>query len=174
MPKFKNISGQRFGMLVAIEPIATRNKNRARIKWKCQCDCGKLTVVTSSNLTAGHTKSCGCLNQKLFSERCKSMPTIHNGSKERLYSVWHGMKARCNNPNNKRYPQYGGRGIKICDEWDEDYSDFRAWALKNGYDPQAQRGAYTIDRINNDLGYSPENCRWITNKEQQKNKRGRL
>lgn len=174
MPKFRDLTGQRFGLLTAKNPIITTSSNRTRVKWICKCDCGNKIIVIASNLTSGHTKSCGCLNSKLTIKRNKIIAASHHGSRERLYGVWHGMKARCNNPNNKRYSQYGGRGIKLCSEWNDDYSAFRTWALKNGYDPNAPKGKCTIDRINNDLGYSPENCRWITNDEQQKNKRNRL
>lgn len=174
MPKFKDISGQRFGMLVAQKPIITRTLKRTRIKWECKCDCGNTTVVTGSNLISGHTKSCGCLNSKMTSERNKTLKLRHNGSNDRLYEVWKGMKARCNNPNNKRYPQYGGNGIKLCKEWNNDYQAFKEWAYSAGYDENAAFGECTIDRIDVNGNYEPNNCRWITNAEQQKNKKKTL
>ena len=170
MPTFKDISGQRFGLLVAVEPITVRTTTRTRTKWKCDCDCGKTVVVTGSNLISGHTKSCGCLNSQMTTDRNRIIMVSHGGHLERLYGVWHSMKARCNNPHNKAYSRYGGRGIKLCAEWERSYSAFREWALASGYDKNADFGQCTIDRIDNDLGYFPDNCRWITKAEQQRNK----
>lgn len=174
MPKFKDISGQRFGLLVAQKPIIVRTSKRTRIKWECKCDCGNITVVTGSNLTSGHTKSCGCLNSKMTSERNKVIMVVHGGVNDRLYEVWGSMKKRCNNPNDKSYKNYGGRGIKVCKEWDENYLSFKKWAYKNGYDENAPHGECTIDRIDVNGNYEPNNCRWISNAEQQKNKRKKL
>lgn len=171
VPKFKDISGQRFGLLVAQKPIKVRTSKRTRIKWECKCDCGNIAVVTGSNLASGHTKSCGCLNSKMTSERNKVIMVVHGGINDRLYEVWGSMKKRCNNPNDKSYKNYGGRGIKVCKEWNENYLSFKKWAYKNGYDENAPHGECTIDRINVNGNYEPNNCRWISNAEQQKNKR---
>lgn len=171
MPKFKDLSGIRFGLLVAKNHFSTKSSNRKRTKWVCLCDCGNSVVVTGSNLTSGHTKSCGCLNSKKTSERNKVIMVKHGGSNDRLYGVWRSMKKRCNNTNDKRYKDYGGRGIKVCEEWEKDYSAFKKWAYENGYDENAEYGCCTIDRINVNGNYCPENCRWISNLEQQKNKR---
>lgn len=120
--------------------------------WYCRCDCGKDVIVWSSSLTCGTTVSCGCKTRK------------HGFShKERLYETWKNMRSRCNNPKNKRYAQYGGRGITICSEWD-DYAVFREWAMSAGYQDDL-----TIDRINVDGNYCPENCQWATNHEQMNN-----
>lgn len=152
-------TGQRFGRLVVVK-AAGRNKQGSAL-WLCRCDCGGLTTVRGSDLRNGSVKSCGCAKV----EACRARITRHGGGGTRLYDIWKGMRARCNNPNHKAYPQYGGRGIKICREWD-DFASFREWALANGY-----REDLTIDRINNDEGYEPNNCRWASYVEQRHNQR---
>lgn len=134
--------------------------------WECLCDCGRLVVVRGKCLTQGVTKSCGCFQREEISARASR----HGGFGSRLYAVWDSMRQRCNNPNNKAYRNYGGRGISICDEWN-DFALFREWAYSTGYDEEAPRGALTLDRIDVDGNYSPDNCRWSTMKTQSNNRR---
>lgn len=123
----------------------------------CKCSCGNIKWIRKSSLLSGCTKSCGCLR--------KEITRTHGQHGTRLYNVWKGMRQRCNNPNNERYNDYGGRGIKICDEWN-DFSNFSKWANEHGY-----HEGLSIDRIDNDKGYSPQNCRWATILAQNNNTR---
>lgn len=136
-------------------------------KWLCRCECGTEREVVAHSLIYGTSTSCGCAQREGMSERA----TAHGDSHSRLYTVWGNMKSRCCNPHNPNYSRYGGRGIKICDEWLDDYSAFRDWAMRAGYDPDAPRGECTIDRIDNDGDYCPENCRWVDVSTQNTNKR---
>lgn len=163
MSKVKDLTGQRFGRLIALK----RQKGSRRViaKWECQCDCGRITLVSTYKLTSGHTNSCGCLQR----ERTSNATTKHGMKRTRLYGIWCNLRERCYNPKNQSYAVYGGRGITVCDAWRTDFPAFYDWAMKNGY-----RDDLTIDRINNDDGYCPNNCRWATNKEQQRNKRNTI
>lgn len=154
----KDISNQRFGRLVAIRP---NGKQGSGYKWLCKCDCGNEITTKSSSLLRGLTKSCGCLRKDTTSKRF----TKHNGRFEHLYTIYCSMKSRCQNSKNEHYKFYGGKGIKVCDEWKTDYSNFREWALKNGYSPEL-----SIDRIDVNGNYEPNNCRWVTKQEQANNK----
>lgn len=139
----KDLTGQRFGRLTVLEVHDITNRGA---HWKCLCDCGNTHIVQSGHLSFGSIKSCGCGhgNHK------------HDRSGERLWNIWYGMKYRCENSNHDGYRRYGGRGIEVCNEW-QDYEVFREWALINGY-----VGGLTIDRINNDGNYEPSNCQWLT------------
>ena len=160
MSREKDLTGQRFGRLVVIEKAGryVSPHGKTATIWLCQCDCGNTKEAITSELTAGRVKSCGCYQiEARFT---------HKLTNHKLYWVYQGMKDRCYRPNNKHYSDYGGRGITVCDEWIEDFVNFYNWAINNGY----QEGL-TIDRIDVDGNYEPSNCRWVTTKEQQFNKR---
>lgn len=164
----QDLTGMRFGRWTvesrAEDHIAPSGYKTAM--WNCICDCGIRKVVRGKSLRNGISKSCGCLQKELLSDRAGK----HRGFGTRLYTIWNSMRQRCNNPHHKSYKNYGGRGIKICDEWD-DFATFRKWAIKSGYDETADRGVYTLDRIDVNSGYFPKNCRFINMRAQTNNRR---
>lgn len=163
MPKLKDISGQKFGRLTAVERIDT--DKRGELIWLCQCECGNTTKVRSSHLRNGRTKSCGCLKRERTIERNFKHGACQNGETTRLYITWRNMRRRCQDPEEKNYENYGGRGISVCEKW-QDFRNFQKWAKNNGYKEDLE-----IDRIDNDGDYCPENCRWVTHQKQSNNKR---
>ena len=130
--------------------------------WRCRCDCGEDKIVAGHNLKAQKIISCGCAKR----EQVGQLNRTHAGSNTRLYSIFTNMISRTENPKATAYALYGGRGIKICDEWRESFQVFRDWALANGYTDQL-----SIDRIDNDKGYCPSNCRWVEQHSQFVNRR---
>lgn len=147
---FADLTGRRFGRLVALR--RAENDSGGRTVWECRCDCGTIKCIRAAALTQGLTKSCGCLR--------------HGKSKTRLYHIWANMIQRCENPKSNRFHLYGGRGVSVCKEWREDFMNFYSWAIQNGY-----TDTLSIDRIDADGNYEPSNCRWATMSEQNKNRR---
>jgi hypothetical protein len=154
----KDIIGQRFGKLTAIEP--TKQDKKRNTYWLCKCDCGNRVERKLNDLVHGYTKSCGCLR--------KEKPTTHGKSANgKNYERWKAMKKRCLNPNDRYFHRYGGRGIAIFDEWVNDFDAFDKYISSL---PHHNEPGYTIDRINNDRNYEPGNLRWATASEQAKNR----
>lgn len=153
-----DLAGRRFGRLTVVEYAGSSC-------FKCRCDCGKEVVISTDRLNSGRTKSCGCLRKEVAASKA----TKHGGCKEPLYAVLSAMHQRCENPNCYDYKFYGAKGVKVCVEWAlTNYPVFRSWAKETGY-----RHGLTIDRINPEGDYRPENCRWLSIEDQQRNKRSR-
>lgn len=170
MSKRMNIGGARFGRLVAQFVDEDRSTTNTTY-WVCKCDCGALTSVKLSSLRSGVTVSCGCYQKDTARQTCVKRNTTHGMSDSRLYRVWWSMKRRCYDNNTSAYKDYGGRGIQVCDEWNNDFETFYNWCIENGYDILAERGECTIDRINVDGNYCPSNCRIVDTKTQNNNRR---
>lgn len=163
MPKFKDLTGQRFGRLTVIE--RAENNKSGRVCWKCLCDCGNKHIVSSNNLLRGEVKSCGCLRDDLKKENHHRF--IHGMKNTPLYHSWATMKQRCFNPKTEKYSRYGGRGITIYPDWVNSFKTFYDYVSKL---PHFGEKGYTLDRIDNDGNYEPNNLRWATVKEQSRNR----
>ena len=160
MPKLIDLIGQRFDRLTVIRREGISNDGQAA--WLCKCDCGAEVVVAGNSLRRNHTKSCGCYAR----EKTGNINRKHGMSHSRIYNIWSKMNRRCGYEKENRYHDYGGRGITVCEEWQSSFEAFRDWAFANGYTDNL-----TIDRINNDFGYCPANCRWVNMKVQANNTR---
>jgi hypothetical protein len=154
---FDNISGRRFGRLIANVRIGK--------KWLCACDCGQTKEINPSNLKRGFTKSCGCMNREMSAKRNAMLKQTHGMTNSVEYKTWQGMHQRCGNPKDKDYRHYGARGITVCERWG---------SFQNFYEDMGDKpDGLSIDRIDNDAGYSLDNCRWATPVTQANNKRHR-
>ena len=167
--KLIDLTGQVYERLTVIKRVDDyiSPSGSHQVQWLCKCKCGKEVIVTGNNLKNGNSKSCGCYNRELLTKT----NLTHNASNTRLYHIWICMKDRCYNPKNKKYKDYGGRGIIICDEWINDFEAFANWAYDNGYIENVSRGECTIDRIDVNGNYCQQNCRWVNQKVQTNNKR---
>lgn len=160
--EFIDLTGQKFGRLSVIDRAPNHGR---RTMWNCVCDCGNRIVVRSENLRSGNSKSCGCLSRD-------NHPRTANGlGKTRLANVFNGVKQRCYNNNSKEYYLYGARGITVCDEWINDSNNFYSWALNNGFKEDATQAECSLDRIDVNGNYCPENCRWVDSYVQANNTR---
>ena len=160
-----DLTGMKFGRLTVIE---RRGQNKLRhAVWLCRCECGNEKLISSKDLKEKNTNSCGCLRREI----AKESNTTHGKTGSRLYAVWRNIIRRCCKETATEYKYYGGRGIKVCEEWKNDFQAFYDWAMGNGYDENAPRGRCTIDRIDVNGNYEPLNCRWIPTSEQNKKRR---
>ena len=161
-----DITGQRFARLTVIKYLQPEERRSKNFSWLCKCDCGKEVHSNYTKLKNGDIKSCGCLK----TERIRMVKRKYKYVNKRLYAIYKQMLDRIDNPSSREYHNYGGRGIKVCDEW-RDFDNFAEWALSSGYDPNAKRGECTLDRRNVDGNYEPNNCEWVDNQTQQNNRR---
>ena len=159
--KAKDITGQRFGRLIALGPVG-KNDN-SNVIWLCVCDCGKITNVVGDYLRKGGTRSCGCLSQE--------SRTVHGMRGTAIYRIWSHIKGRCINQSDNAYASYGGRNIHICDEWRHDFQAFYDYVSAL---PDYGKKGYSIDRIDNDGDYEPGNVQWSSSKQQSRNRRSNI
>ena len=165
MAIFNDLSGNRYDMLYVI--CRVENSPDGYVQYLCQCDCGNTKIVKANNLRNGKTHSCGCLKKSMMTKKqFKHGESVGRRSAgTRLYRIWRSMNSRCYIQSATEYKNYGGRGIVVCDEWKCNYQSFKEWALLSGYADEL-----TIDRIDNDGNYEPDNCRWVSREQQMLNK----
>ena len=164
MKKAEDLSGRKFGRwtVLRLHHIKTDKNNKRISYWLCQCECGNRKVVNVTHLKNGTSLSCGCYAKEMSQKR----QTTHGLSKTRIYKIWMNIKKRCYNEKTIRFENYGGRGIKVCQEWLDDFINFYNWAINNGYQENL-----SIDRIDVNGNYEPSNCKWSNAKSQARNRR---
>jgi hypothetical protein len=164
---FQDLTGMRFSRLVVKVRVANKvNKSGKPVaQWLCVCDCGNEKVVRSASLNNGSVRSCGCLRNETAAANARRFNVKHGLSNTRIYGIWAKMLCRCYCTTNKDYAKYGVRGILVCQDW-LDFNKFYEWAMRNGY-----QDTLSLDRVDNDGIYSPQNCRWATLKQQANNTR---
>lgn len=172
---FVDLSGRRFNRLVVVRFLEKGERKTRGYNWLCKCDCGNYTDANATKLLMGLQQSCGCLKEEM-KPMIGNMNRKYDHVSKRLYSVYKAMLNRVFDENGREYHNYGGRGITVCDEWlgEKGFDNFAEWAYSSGYDEAAKHGECTLDRANVNFGYSPHNCRWITNSEQQNNRRNNV
>ncbi|MBN2980114.1 hypothetical protein [Cohnella algarum] len=161
---FADLTGMKFGKLTVLQYHGKNKHNQPM--WDCRCECGNKKVIRGMGKI--YAQSCGCLQREAASLIGKGAMFKHGDASAKLYRVWAAMKSRCQNPKTAAYKDYGGRGIRVCAEWD-DYESFKEWALQTGYD-----GQLTLERKNVNGNYAPDNCKWISIADQQSNRRNNI
>ena len=166
---FEDLTGKKFERLTVIKYLGKEERVTRGYNWLCECECGNTIKANASKLKSGWTKSCGCLRKEVSGNKNRKYQNVS----KRLYSVYKGILSRCYDEKQREYCNYGGRGISVCAEWlgEHGFDKFSEWAYLVGYDENADRGEYTIERKYVNGNYCPNNCVWKTNKEQQNNRR---